>query len=273
MNIRTTLDNFFHRIRSLRSVTLLLIWLCMLDIELGIFREEALMLGEKDTFVILPFIQADGYFSKVILIGVLCFFSNAPFMDKSEIYVISRIGRGRWGMRNIIYVFMSSILLSLLFVCLSSLTIFPVANLSNEWGKIYHTFSAAGIGSAVYISGKTIAAFAPFQLLAHIVIIDTLVFALLGMLLYTFSLYLPRICGYLFAIMLAFLPTMDWIPFDTQYFSPCSWINPGSWRYGQDMNYPSLIYIYTALLLLLVVLGWAGQSRIHRAAWVNREEV
>ena len=105
MNIRANLDNFIHRICSLRSVTLFVTWICMLDIELGVFREEASALGVKDTFVILPFVQTDMYFSKVILLGVLCFFSNAPFMDKSEMYVISRIGRKRWGMRNIQYIF------------------------------------------------------------------------------------------------------------------------------------------------------------------------
>lgn len=39
---------------------------------------------------ILPFVQADGYFLKVMLIGVLCFFSNAPFMNRNEMYVILR---------------------------------------------------------------------------------------------------------------------------------------------------------------------------------------
>ena len=90
MNIRANLDNFIHRICSLRSVTLFVTWICMLDIELGVFREEASALGGgvKDTFVILPFVQTDMYFSKVILLGVLCFFSNAPFMDKSEEYTV-----------------------------------------------------------------------------------------------------------------------------------------------------------------------------------------
>ena len=273
MNIRANLDNFIHRICSLRSVTLFVTWICMLDIELGVFREEASALGVKDTFVILPFVQTDMYFSKVILLGVLCFFSNAPFMDKSEMYVISRIGRKRWGMRNIQYIFFAVFVLSLALACFSSLTVLPAVKWSNEWGNVYHTLSVTRSTIGAVISGKTIAAFSPFELLAHIIVIDSLIFALIGMLLYVSSLYLPRVWGYLITIVFAFLPTMYWMPFDIQYFSPCSWMYPSQWRYGQDMNYPSLTYIYTALFLLLLLLIRIGQARIHRAAWISREEV
>ena len=103
MNVRAELDTFIHRICSLRSVTLLVAWICMLDITLGAFRDEAAALGVKDTFVVLPFVQTDMYFSKVILLGVLCFYSNAPFMEKGEMYAVLRTGRNRWGRRNIRY--------------------------------------------------------------------------------------------------------------------------------------------------------------------------
>lgn len=272
MNIRANLDNFIHRIFSLRSVTLFVTWICILDIKLGVFREEAVRLGVKDTFVILPFVQTDMYFSKIILLGVLCFFSNAPFMDKSEMYVVSRIGRRRFGMRNMLYIFFAGIVLSLALACFSGIMALPAVTWSNEWGNLYHTLSVMG-SIGVVISGKTLAAFAPFELLAHIIVIDSLIFALIGMLLYVSSLYLPRVWGYLITIVLAFLPTMEWMPYDIQYFSPCSWMYPSQWRYGQDMDYPSLTYIYTALFLLLLVLGFMGQTRIRSAAWVSQEEV
>ena len=272
MNVRAELDTFIHRICSLRSVTLLVAWSCMLDITLCAFRDEAAALGVKDTFVVLPFVQTDMYFSKVILLGVLCFYSNAPFMEKGGMYAVLRTGRNRWGRRNIRYIFFSSFFLSLCLAFLSSLTIAPAATWSNAWGTVYHTLSVTGSTIGAYISGKTLTAFAPFELLAHIIAIDSLVFACIGMLLYVLGLYLPRIWGYLITIVIAFLPTMEWMPYDIQYISPCSWMYPSQWRYGQDIDYPSLTYIYTALFLLLLLLGWAGQAKISRAAWGNQEE-
>lgn len=272
MKLRSNGIYFLHRIRSLQCVTLLVIWIWMLDLSLRGFREAALKLGETDTFAILPFLQMDGYFNKVILLGVLCFFSNAPFMDRGEMYVIARIGRPRWGMRNIIYIFLGGICLALLIACLSSLALWPSFTWRNEWGTVYHTFSTGANMTGVPISGKALAAFSPLELMARVISIDALVFALLGMALYTSSLYLPRIWGFLLTTMLAFLSTMNSLPFDIWYFSPCSWISAACWRYGRDLEYPSLRYIYTALFLLLFLLGWAGQARIRRAQWNHREE-
>ena len=61
MNIRANLDNFIHRICSLRSVTLFVTWICMLDIELGVFREEASALGGGKRYVCDSSVCTDGY--------------------------------------------------------------------------------------------------------------------------------------------------------------------------------------------------------------------
>jgi hypothetical protein len=167
-----------------------------------------------------------------------------------------------------------SLVLALLLAVISSLMTVSFSGFYNEWGAVYRTFASSSMDSYFLVSGKTIATYTPFQLMAHTIAIDTLVFAFLGMTVYTVSLYLPRNVSYLIAIVLAFLPTVEeWCPFSLIYISPCSWMYSNKWRYGQNLKSPSLTFIYVALLLLLLLLGWAGQERIRRVAWQSQEEL
>lgn len=74
-------------------LTLLIIWGFMVDDMLRLYRNLAMELNVKDSFAILPFIQNDDFFMKVVLLSVLCFYSNAPFMERNELYFVQRIGK------------------------------------------------------------------------------------------------------------------------------------------------------------------------------------
>lgn len=116
MNLQSKIQNLYCRMKSMRFLTLLIIWGFMVDDMLRLYRNLAMELNVKDSFAILPFIQNDDFFMKVVLLSVLCFYSNAPFMERNELYFVQRIGKKRWGSRNIFYIFGSSILLAVILV-------------------------------------------------------------------------------------------------------------------------------------------------------------
>lgn len=106
---------------------------------------------------------------------------------------------------------------------------------------------------------------------------DILAFAVIGMLLYTLSLYVRRVGAYIVTILLIFFSTMvNYLDAGAKlgliYFSPFSWENVGNWRYGYDLSKPNFVYIYVGYFLILFLLVVAGQRQIQRIDWISREE-
>lgn len=262
-----------NNICSFRTLTLLLVWIYMLDLNLQGYRSAVEALGIKDTFAILPFVQTDGYFTKVMLVGVLCFFSNAPFMNRAEMYVMIRTGRAGWGRRNIGYIFFSSALLAFILDIISILMILPAVNWSISWGSAYKTLAVDGGTLGFQILDEAMNTYTPLQLMLLIFLVDSLAFAVMGMLLYTLSLHISRVWSYFITFGCVFLTTMEaFIPFSVIYYSPFSWIDPKKWRYGTMLDKPNLIYIFTAYVFLLFILILVSQKRIRTVEWNANEE-
>ena len=280
MNLQSKIQDLYCRMKSMRFLTLLIIWGFMVDDMLRLYRNLAMELNVKDSFAILPFIQNDDFFMKVVLLSVLCFYSNAPFMERNELYFVQRIGKKRWGSRNIFYIFGSSILLAVILVLLSILLNFPAVDFSNSWGSLYRTVSVYGMEKyqiPLIVDTKVMSAFTPYQMIGHVILMDILAFAVIGMLLYTLSLYVRRVGAYIVTILLIFFSTMvNYLDAGAKlgliYFSPFSWENVGNWRYGYDLSKPNFVYIYVGYFLILFLLVVAGQRQIQRIDWISREE-
>lgn len=57
MNLQSKIQNLYCRMKSMRFLTLLIIWGFMVDDMLRLYRNLAMELNVKDSFAILPFIQ------------------------------------------------------------------------------------------------------------------------------------------------------------------------------------------------------------------------
>ena len=82
------------------------------------YRSMAMTLGLKDSFAILPHVQNDFYFNKIMLLGGMIFFADIPFMSGEELYVVLKIGKEKWSQINCCYIVLSGILLSTLLTVL-----------------------------------------------------------------------------------------------------------------------------------------------------------
>lgn len=271
MNVRSMVHLVKKHIVSVRMLTLLLIWVFMMDQYLAPYRDAAMQLEQKDAAAILPHIQNDFYFNKIMLLAVACFFSKVPFMEQSELYAVIRLGKEKWGMRNIICIFLDGIALSITLTLISIIMIAPATNLSNEWGSLFRTFAISGVGG-IEFSNQILVRFSPYLLQVHILLIDAFAFSLLGMILYTISLYLPRIYAYSVVVIMIFLPSIAGkVGIQIDNFSPFSWLEIRHWRMGNDNSKPDLIYIYTAYGLLLLLLALVSQHRIRKTDWMIKE--
>lgn len=238
-----------------------------------LIADAAMTLGLKDSFAILPHVQNDFYFNKIMLLGGMIFFADIPFMSGEELYVVLKIGKEKWSQINCCYIVLSGVLLSTLLTVLSLLTILPAISLKNEWGTLYQTFAFSGTAGCVLINASAMSYYSPYALMLNIFLIDALTFAFMGMLLYTLSLFVSKIWSYVIVVVLIFLQSVfGKMGLVLDNFLPFSWISASHWRFGYDRRRPDLIYIYTAFCMLLFLLAVISEWKIKRMDWVSKEE-
>lgn len=238
-----------------------------------LIADAAMTLGLKDSFAILPHVQNDFYFNKIMLLGGMIFFADIPFMSGEELYVVLKIGKEKWSQINCCYIVLSGVLLSTLLTVLSLLTILPAISLKNEWGTLYQTFAFSGTAGCMIINASAMSYYSPYALMLNIFLIDALTFAFMGMLLYTLSLFVSKIWSYVIVVVLIFLQSVfGKMGLVLDNFLPFSWISASHWRFGYDRRRPDLIYIYTAFCMLLFLLAVISEWKIKRMDWVSKEE-
>lgn len=255
-------------------ITILVIWIFMMDLILSGYRSVSISSGQKDVMVLLPFLQNNFFFNKIILLSVLCFFSEVPFMSRQELYVVVRLGRKKWGCKNVGYIMVNSLILSALLVLSSIVLIVPTIRLSDQWGSLIRTISVSGMveGILLEVNADTISSFQPYELLLHQFLINSIAFCFLGMLLYTLSLFMKRIWAYICVVSLIFLPSVAGkLAIEMDNYSPCSWVQSAHWRYGFDNSKPDLVYIYVAFTMLIAILIYISQIKLEKSDWIYQE--
>lgn len=263
-----------NSIFSFRMITILVIWIFMMDLILSGYRSVSISSGQKDVMVLLPFLQNNFFFNKIILLSVLCFFSEVPFMSRQELYVVVRLGRKKWGCKNVGYIMVNSLILSALLVLSSIVLIVPTIRLSDQWGSLIRTISVSGMveGILLEVNADTISSFQPYELLLHQFLINSIAFCFLGMLLYTLSLFMKRIWAYICVVSLIFLPSIAGkLAIEMDNYSPCTWVQSAHWRYGFDNSKPDLVYIYVAFTMLIAILIYISQIKLEKSDWIYQE--
>lgn len=93
---------------------------------------------------ILPFMGQNVYFQFVYGISAVYFYSNVPFLQRYEMYVLMRQGRMRWVSAKLIRIWISAVMLAAVTVTLSILPLVPHLEWTFQWGKVYHTLALTG---------------------------------------------------------------------------------------------------------------------------------
>lgn len=262
---------------SIRTITMLLIMvLFSVDVVRG-YIYYAVSNHLKDTFVLLPFLQTNTFYMKAIELSILCFFSDAPFMEKNEMYYLMRYGKRRWGLHKYRYIVESSIAFAVVLFLVTILVTIPTIKFSNEWGELIRTVSVDNSIMGAFFSADAfiLNRYSPLKLLLYVLSIDALAFVLIGMMTFVFSLIWGRKMGYILTIVVIYLPTiiLRHVEGELVYFSPFSWLDMNFWRTGYDLNRPSMTYIVAVLLLLILLLGIIGIFQVQRLDWNVEEEI
>lgn len=274
-------NNLKMKMWNIRFFSLLMIVACIMDMYLSTVRMTAGIIGEKINFSMLPFLWDDAYANKILLLLVLFFYSNVPFMEKNQFYIVIRTGKERWSERNMVYIILSSFLLNVSLVLISIIEIFPVADFSNEWTKASRMVALTDAGSEMMfgIDYGLIKSFSPWELFGRSFLIGWLVTMILAVFMYVVSLWGSRAFAYGLTACVAMLPqftaqVLEWfhpVP-KLLYFSPAEWVRCSKWAGRGNPTGLDMIYITAACVMIYLLLFVLGGYKISRTDWNMEEE-
>ena len=206
-----------------------------------------------------PFLFTQKFIKLLFFFPLILLFSDAPFIDDNQPYIIARSGRIPWSIGQIGYIFIAS---AVYFVFLLILTI--GINLFNiqfslEWGKVLGTLANTNapdlVGLKTFIPADILHYFSPIQALWFSLLLSWLTGVLLGLIIYVINSFSnTRVFGILTA---SFLLVLDATVTNKDYlyrFSPVSWSNLARIDINGTTQMPSITYIYTGFALLIVTM-------------------
>lgn len=270
--VKEQISNIRNRMFNIRGLSFMLILFYIVDMYLASLRDVVDMLGGEVHFAMFPFLINDAYFNKLLLLLILLFYSDVPFMDNNQMYVVMRIGKQRWGRRNMAYILISSFLLTLSLTVISLMDLFPVAYFENEWNDVCRTLALTDAGNMMDFSivYSVIKDFSPFRFFLYGFISCWVVTAFFGMLMYTVSLLSGRVLAYAVSAAIMFLPQLAFLTMfhsEVVYFSPAEWMRCRWWRGTANPAGLDLIYIVVAGSLLFFVFAAIADWKINKIDW------
>lgn len=227
-----------------------------------------------------PFLMADPTTLIYIMFGAIVIFSNAPFVDEQQPYVIMRTSKKRWFVGQICYICVVSVLYFLFIYLSSVLILIPRLGYSQNWGKIIGTVIRTDAAEQIGVFGlglvsKILLTYTPFQALGWCFLLSCLLGILIGLSLFFFNMLFNKIVGTVilnaFVLLAAFV--RDVANERVYFFSPFSWVNLGVIDVAGNSIMPPLIYAIACLLSLCILLALSNMLLfIRRDVTVNIEE-
>ena len=137
---------FWRRFISSRLVVFIIMEWIILDHYISGIRTFSAYVNYPSSPWLLPFLTSDLYFMFLYGVAIIYFYSEVPFTERSEMYVVARCGRKKWVKNKLFYIWQSAIFLVLLlfFICIGLLL--PNIELSGDWGKLIYTLASTDTG-------------------------------------------------------------------------------------------------------------------------------
>lgn len=274
---RDVIHNFFSR----RLIVVCVFQFTILHYYVNSVKQYAAAVGYPAAPWILPFMGQNVYFQFVYGISAVYFYSNVPFLQRYEMYVLMRQGRMRWASAKLIRIWISAVMLAAVTVILSILPLIPHLEWTFQWGKVYNTLALTGAGDAYHVK-----LFFSYELMKENSALMTvlLMFSLLwivtgltGTVLFALSICVGRTAalftGTFFAVLSVVFANLyiwqEWIGF----LSPFSWIDL-LLLYGKVCRpAPSFAMICIVAVVLGIILYILSLKAVHTKDldWIEEE--
>lgn len=206
---------------------------------------------------LFPFLYTQ-YYSKIIFFLPLTFiFSNAPFMDSNQLYVIARSGKTKWLAGQMCYITLASALYFIFIIIFSILINLDCIAFSNEWGKVITTLANTSAGTNfnidLNVDKNTVLLFSPIQAMWFTYLHSWISGIILGFIILLFNLKLKGSGTFAASFILVFSAIASKSISLTKY-SPVTWSTLNYIQLKTNDGLPSYQYISTAYCVIIAVL-------------------
>lgn len=216
-----------QRTTELRILFLFVLMITFLWNDLTVISDFAKMMNIKTNPLIFPFFSSDPVKQLILLSGVIFLFSDAPFINKSQPYVIIRSKRSSWVLGQILYVILASAVYFLILMCASILILLPNATFATDgWGKIINTLAQTNAGAQINlqfnIAEKITSFYSPLEAFGLSFLLNWSIASFLGLLMFIINLKFNRMLGLVVGATVLFLDLLaiNILPYKFYHFSP-----------------------------------------------------
>lgn len=245
-----------------RMWTIAALLIIMVQLYVDEMQKIAELMGTKISIWIFPFLYVQFHIKVVFTLPVVLMFCNAPFTDKNQIFVYTRVSRAKWLAGQILYIFTASAVYYLFILLLTFISTIFIAEPSLEWGKMFYSIAYSRVAERaeahfVIVPKIILEFFSPVQATLFTFLTSWLSAALLGLVVFFSNLLSgTRFWGILFSSLLVVWTVLvdmgGWIDF--KRFSPISWNTLNNIDAGKMTDNPPFDYCMCVYAVLIVML-------------------
>ena len=177
--------------------------------------------------LVFTFISNDQIYQFILFLSVVFLYSDAPFINKSQPYVIIRSKRISWALGEIIHVIIFSAVYFFILMFVSVLMLLPNATFSTDgWGIAVNTLVKTNIGDQLDIglfpSNDVISFYSPLKAFVMCFLLNWMMASFLGLLIFSLNLIFDRVVGPIVGVVIILLDLLTNNTFGFYKFSPLS---------------------------------------------------
>ncbi len=203
------------------------------------------------SFGVFALIFSGAFFGVVLPVALLFIFSEMPFKNSQQIFLLTRSGKQTWCVSQILFILFVSLFV-ILVILLETFLLFgcQISFDNSSWGKVIMSIYNTGLGfdfEVSFISGapyQAIVAVSPAEAVVYVLTTVFLLSAAMGLIVFSVNLTAGRslgiIIGGVFVALNLFISY-----FQTPAFfrlSPASWIDLNAVKLLPFKLYPALVF-------------------------------
>ncbi len=176
------------------------------------------------------FIFADTYTVFILFVGIFILFSDLPFKDNQQMFLISRSGKRAWIFSQVLYViFVSLIYFAFIFLNFCAVMLPNLGFSADNWGKIVKTISATNATEKFSLRfampANVLSSFEPLEGFLYAFGTAFAIAVILGTTVLLFNLIVKRSTGVILSGAIVFMIMISSFMYKNLvfYFSPLNW--------------------------------------------------
>lgn len=260
-----------QRIMSPRTIFIFVLLSIFLHEKLSPMFAVVEQTGVKTNPLVFPFLSNDELLQKIIFAGVVFIFSDAPFINSCQPYVIIRSNRTVWVLGQLLHIVIFSAFFFMTLMVLSVVYLLPCSSFQTDgWGLLINALSqgASGLYSGLdfFADEKIMYFYSPLGAFFLSFLLNWSIMIFMGMLIFVINLVTNGMLGSVAAaIVIAFdLFVFNALPFYYYHFSPLSLTRLSTLDPVGISDYPTLRYAFCFCIISIAVLSSLSVALIRK---------